>query len=389
MEKFLSFLDILNIYLDESQVNNFIKNSTSKEAILSFSNNIDILNPQFIVSRRIQIENLITLTEKELPKAKYADLFLYLSKQSINLGLFGLAEDILNILIKKLEHIEKMKDFLANAYFNLGEIAFRQSSWKKAENSVSKAKKIFLKEKNRNGIFKCDNLLSALLGEKGELDKALKSFKKTLLSVNPNKEKYLYAMIESNIGILYHAVHNFNESFSYLQRALIFFKQVNDLTRISELKYNIANLYYLKKEYNEAVIKLDDAIAAASEAENLPLLCLCFVTKADSYVNLGDLSLANAIINLAMDISSKINDRLSIAEVYKIKGKIELELNNLEFAENLLLTSLRLNRELENKYNLAETCISLAKLYKTKKKSKESAKYQKLASLYWQKINIK
>jgi hypothetical protein len=90
-----------------------------------------------------------------------------------------------------------------------------------------------------------------------------------------------------------------------------------------------------------------------------------------------------------MEISSKINDRLSIAEVYKIKGKIELELNNLEYAENLLLTSLRLNGELENKFNLSETCNCLSKLYKLKNNTKESAKYQKLALLYLKEGSIK
>jgi len=89
-----------------------------------------------------------------------------------------------------------------------------------------------------------------------------------------------------------------------------------------------------------------------------------------------------------MEISNRINDRLSIAEVYKIKGKIELELKNFEFAETLLLTSLRLNKELENKYNLAETCVSLSKLYKLKKNSKESARYQIMALLYFNEVKM-
>jgi tetratricopeptide (TPR) repeat protein len=389
VDKFLSFIDILNIYLDEGQVNDYLKNNNSNISALAISNEVNLLDPQFNINRRIQIENLITQTEKELPKVKIVDLFLYLSKQAINIGFYNLAEDILNLLIRKIEKIEKLKDYLANAYFKQGEIYFRQGYWKKAETTVTKAKKIFHSEKNRGGAFKCDNLLSAVLGEKGDLNKALKNFQKTLQSVNPKKEKYLYSMIESNIGILCQAVHSFDESIAYLNRALIYFEQIHDLTRVAELKYNIANLYYLKKDYPLAVNKLDNAIAAALEAENLNSLCLCYITKADALFNLNDITMANAIIDIAMVISCKINDRLSIAEVYKIKGKVEFALKNLDYAENLLLTSLRLNGELENKYNLAETCLALSKLYKMKKNSKESARYQILALLYFNEIQMK
>lgn len=383
----LSFNEVLNIYLDEGQINDFMRSPAFDKNSAPIEN-VNLLDPQFIVARRIQIENLITITERELPKVKYVDLFIMLAKQSINLGLLGLAEDVLGILLKKTESIEKLKDYNATAHFYLGEIFFRQGYWKKAESEVNKAKKIYQAEKDRTGVFKCENLLAAILGEKGDMQAALKCFNKAMQNINPKKEKYLQAMLDSNLGVLYQALHNFDESVTYLNRALVYFEQINDLSRIAELKYNIANLYYLKKDYYEALDRLDTAISAASAAENLSMLCLCMVTKSDCYVNLNDLTLANALINYTMEVSCRINDRLSIAEVYKIKGKIELEQRNLDYAETLLLTSLRLNRELENKYNLAETYLSLSKLYKLKKNGKKSAKYQIMALMYFNEVNI-
>lgn len=388
MDKILSFSEILSLYLDERQVIEFSKIARSEPGSDFLSDEINLLDTQFIISRRIQIENLITLTVKDLPKIKYVDLYLFLSKQAVNIGLIGLAEDILNLLIRKIEPEVKLKDYLANAYFNLGELYFRQGYWKKTESIIAKARKIFLSEKNRSGVFKCDNLTGAVFGEKGDMKKALKSFTKSLEAINPKKEKYLQAMIESNLGILHQSLHNFEESIVYLNRSLIYFEQIGDLTRISELKYNIANLFYMKKDYSTAVEKLDEAVAAASTAENLPILCLCFITKSDSLLCLNDTTVANALINCAMEISCRINDRLSIAEVYKIKGKIELELKNYDYAENLLLTSMRLNKELENKYNLAETSISLSKLYEIQKQKKESARYRDMAILYYKEVNM-
>ena len=165
-------------------------------------------------------------------------------------------------------------------------------------------------------------------------------------------------MIESNLGVLYQAVHRFDESLLYLNRALIYFEQIKGLRKSIGDKIQPGKSVLFQKE---TTLKLYPGWMRLYQQLILPrtyrFLCLCLVTKADSLLHLNDIKMASAIINIAMGISSKINDRLSIAEVYKIKGKIELELNNLEYAENLLLTSMRLNKESENSYNLAETCF--------------------------------
>ena len=78
-----------------------------------------------------------------------------------------------------------------------------------------------------------------------------------------------------------------------------------------------------------------------------------------------------------MEIGYKINDRLSIADIFKIKGIIEKNFNNYVLAENHLNTSLRLNVELENLLNQAETLYEFGLLYKKMKEIKKSRTYFK------------
>jgi len=64
-----------------------------------------------------------------------------------------------------------------------------------------------------------------------------------------------------------------------------------------------------------------------------------------------------------MEICSKLNDRLSMADIYKIQRIIERNLSNYKLSENYFLTSLRLNQDLANSLNKAETLYELGKLY--------------------------
>jgi len=82
-----------------------------------------------------------------------------------------------------------------------------------------------------------------------------------------------------------------------------------------------------------------------------------------------------------------VNDKLSIAEVYKVKGIISRNRRQYDLAENSLLTSYRLNKELSNKLNLAETAQELGLLYKLKRDLEKSDQYFTEALSYFRKIN--
>ncbi len=60
----------------------------------------------------------------------------------------------------------------------------------------------------------------------------------------------------------------------------------------------------------------------------------------------------------------KSNDTLTIADAYKVKGKIRNNNSDSEFAEELFENSLRLNKDFENKYNYAESLHEIKDLHR-------------------------
>jgi tetratricopeptide (TPR) repeat protein len=102
---------------------------------------------------------------------------------------------------------------------------------------------------------------------------------------------------------------------------------------------------------------------------------------------MNDFSLANAFADRSMEVAHKLNDKLTIAEVYKIKGIIQRSVQNYVLAENYLETSLRLNIETGNQLNRAETYQELGVLYKEMGKLPQSKENFKLALEFFKKIN--
>ena len=102
---------------------------------------------------------------------------------------------------------------------------------------------------------------------------------------------------------------------------------------------------------------------------------------------MNDYTLAEAFSDKAMEICYKINDKLSIAEVYKVKGIIQKHLTNFQLSENLLLTSLRINKEHNNRLNEAETYYERGLLYMETGNSVESINNLNSALKYFKKIN--
>src|ERR1035437_1372180 len=93
--------------------------------------------------------------------------------------------------------------------------------------------------------------------------------------------------------------------------------------------------------------------------------------------------MAAAFSDKAMKVCNKVNDRLSVADIYKVKGIIERELGEHEKSENLLKTSLMMNIELGNKLNEAETSVELGRLYYKLKDKKKSLDWFTKAITYY------
>ena len=335
--------------------------------------------------RRQQIYSLISAMDNKLSEIDFADLLLNLGKTSISLGELEIANDIYRLALQKFSAGNNV-NLEANARLGLGEIHHRQAEWKEAARELNKAKKLFEKEKDNAGSVLCENLLGSGYGNQGNFIKAKKHFENCLNLLDRKKEKHLIAMVEGNLAIINQAMNKYDTALTFHNRALKNFEQLNDYKGMSLAHYNKGFLFMQERNFEESLKEFDLSISCSTKGEYLPALGISYLNKANIYAELKDFSLAIAFADKAMDISYELNDRLSVADVYKIKGVIQREMHNMELSENYLKTSLRLNEDLRNDFNYAETSYELGLLYKKWNRKDKSLEFLNKALSYKRKI---
>jgi tetratricopeptide (TPR) repeat protein len=218
------------------------------------------------------------------------------------------------------------------------------------------------------------------------LKEAANHFEESLRYLDEKKDAVLIGKIEINLGIINNIYSNYDQALFYYNRALINFQRLNDHHKLAQIRHNIGITYLKKKEYARALKELDKSIAISLNDSIYSILGISYITKAFIFAQMQDLELSKAFADKAMEICYKTNDKLSVAEIYKVEGVIKRVQKNYVVAENYLNTSMRINKEYKNLLNRAETSLELGILYKEWMKTEKARASFSDALRYFKKI---
>ena len=133
--------------------------------------------------------------------------------------------------------------------------------------------------------------------------------------------------------------------------------------------------------FHAAIEEFDKSISISNQNNYLSNSAIGYISKAYVYVLLKNFDLAEAFSSKALDLAYYLNDALTIAEVYKIKGMIQDELENLELSVEMLENSLRLSDDFNNQLNKAETNWALNRILTKREKPDEAEEKRLLLSV--------
>ena len=145
-------------------------------------------------------------------------------------------------------------------------------------------------------------------------------------------------------------------------------------------------LHTRMEQYDAALDEFNKCITLSLENNYMSNCAVAYIGKSFIYTKLKNLPLADAYTNKAMEIAYRINDTLSIADIYKIKGMIQSDLENFQLSEELFENSIRLNKDMENKFNEAETSSEIGQLLKKNNREEEGEQYISSADKYFKEI---
>ncbi len=343
----------------------------------------DILNPHNLSTK---LDLITTYAEVKFPKKKFLELQLEIGRLKIDSGELASAVYVYEKIINETEKEDEFTVVRAEALKTLGELYGRQAFWQFSFAYINKARLLFKKLNDVTGIASCENLLGTFQCELGDLKKGERHFKKALSLLKEREDIILEGKIEINLGIIKDLFEKYDQSLRHYKKALELFGKKGDMKSVAEIKHNIGMLSLKKKDYQTAVDEFGESIRIANNIGYITLLGISYLAMADAYTRKNDLGKANDYITLAMDIANYGNDKLTVADAYKIKGIIHIGLKDFDLAENYLLTSLRINKDLNNEMNAAETNVELAMLYGLKGMTERKESHLKSALKYYSSI---
>ena len=340
---------------------------------------IDINN----YSERIKIDRTITFSEKTLRADKFYKFLSDLSQLCLSRGMLNLADELFN-KVKRNCNNTLLK---ADSMLGLADVFSRRANWQRSLAKIEEAKSIYIGLNDNSGLVKCGNLLGSIYGERGDLSKAQAHFLTSLALISPENDLELAANLDMNLGIIDIIQGNTDDSMKHLTTALVSYNRLGNNRRITEAKHNIGMVYFELGDYESALEAFDEGIEIAKQGGFMLTLSLIYLAKSQVLVATDELYYASEFADKALEISNSTDDKLTSADIYRVKGIIERHRKNYNDAESFLLNSLRINTSLNNEENIAETSFELAILYGGKNDSQSKNSYLTSAQNYFKQIN--
>ena len=331
---------------------------------------------------RIKVDRIITYSEKNLEFNQFFKLLIELGKICISNGKLDLANEI----FRKANKCKSDNFQNAEALFGLAEVYNRRANWAKCIITLGEAAGQYKLTGEKAGVAKCENLLGTIFGELGDLENAKQYFLSSLSFVDSETDPEMAGKLEANLGIINNIIGNSEDALKHLQNAINIYSSYGNNYGITEAKLNSGIIHHELANYSSAIEIFDEGIKYAKEGSYLPILCLTYHAKAQSLIAKNCVYDALEFANKALEISHSIDDKLTLADIYKVKGIIERRLKNFNIAEELFLNSLRINTSLKNEMNIAEASFELALLYDEINDQESKNTYLRKALVYFTEI---
>jgi tetratricopeptide (TPR) repeat protein len=348
--------------------------------------NNHLLNEHGIIEQS-HLQNIITYCQERLPQQDGFDLVLDIADLCVGFGEHSTAYALYANIIALWHMGKSYRGFAARALQKRAELRMKETQWDEAFGDLCVSRREFFRTKNNLGLAKNDNTLGIFYAEQGEMKKSIKHFKRSASLFENLGKVDMSSAAYMNLGILSIMHGKYDEAFVDFQRALPEFEQRGDFARLAEIHHNIGMLSLAKEDYTSALKEFDESLEYSTKAKYESLTGLSYLGKAALFTKTKDFQLASVLNFKALEIFRKLNDQLSVADCYKVKGTIQREMKKFDIADLYLRTSIRLNELYKNPLNLGETYYEYGLLQKEQGKLREAKSAFKESSKYFKQID--
>lgn len=283
----------------------------------------------------------------------------------------------------KIAREKKENTFEVEALHNLAVTYEAQGDYKKSLAYNLDALKL---RKQLNDEIKTANTLNNIgvaYDELGNFSLSLKYYNEAYRTYKKKKHIEGIAMVSSNLGILFKAHEDYKNVIKYYQEANSIYKKLNKARETAFTEANLGSVYYYTKQYDSCIYYSLKAQKAFKELNILQFLPLTYTNAGIGYAAKGDDQKALELLNTAVGLNQKYNNRKELAFTYIHLAKLMLKIKKLTEASENAKKAITIAEEIGASKQVMDAKETLALI------SQEQGKFKEAYALHLASTKIK
>ena len=201
--------------------------------------------------------------------------------------------------------------------------------------------------------------------------------------LNDNLKKARDTKNISELAINYYLLANFEaeinanqiQAFDYYTRAIEYYRILDDIEKINEIKYIIGNRYADAGLYKEAIDQYEELLTYYKENDNLYMRTNLRAKLADVYHITGDIDQEYEYLNQSIELNRTLRDTSLMIDFMLKKSRNYLTLNEKDSALIMSYQAFKIANTIDDKNRLSKSLFNIAQINLENKEYTKALKY--------------
>ena len=180
---------------------------------------------------------------------------------------------------------------------------------------------------------------------------------------------YLLANFEAEIN------GNQIQAFDYYTRSIEYYRILDDIEKINEIKYIIGDRYADAGLYKEAIDQYEELLTYFEENDNLYMRTYLLAKLADVYHITGDIDQEYEYLNQSIDLNKSLRDTSLMIDFMLKKSRNYITLNEQDSALAMSFQAFKLADKVDDKSRLSKSLFNVAQINLENKEFTKALKY--------------